>query len=393
MWVPALRVADDEPIAPEDDPEAALEALAEGTAPESPARRRRLARAALLAVRDARRSARIGIGLGALGVLLALGMGALALSRDGGDQPARAVSETDDIVAKARPGTVYIRARGVGQEASGTGVVIDAAEGLVLTNFHVIALGNDLQAGTPTRLDDAEVRAAAPCEDLALLHVEGLEERRAIPLGRQSDIRQGDQVVALGYPASASGGRSLTSTAGVVSAVNTPLRIPAPDQPRFTNLVQTDAALGPGNSGGPLVGPGGKLVGINTILFAGSADQPGGDQGYAIGVDRIREVLSDFRDGRSRAWFGAGLLTPPPGILHRRGLPAGMLVTAAQEGTIAEKLRLEEVLLTAIDGKRVRSSLASYCRAVGGVRSGDELELTVFVGPGRKPQTVRVEFD
>ena len=125
-------------------------------------------------------------------------------------------------------------------------MIVDAAEGLVLTNFHVIALGPDLQAGTPKRLDDAEVRAAAPCEDLALLHVEGLEGRSAVPLGRQADIQQGDQVVALGYPASASGGRSLTSTAGVVSSVQTPLRVPAADQPQFTNLVQTDAALGPG---------------------------------------------------------------------------------------------------------------------------------------------------
>jgi S1-C subfamily serine protease len=386
-------VADEEPIAPEDDPEAALEALAEGTAPESPARRRRLARAALLAVRDARRSARIGIGMGAAAMLLALAVGVLALSRGSDRVPARAVAQTEEIVARARPGTVYIRARGVGQEASGSGVIVDAKEGLVLTNFHVIALGADLQAGTPQRLDDAEVRAAAPCEDLALLHVQGLEDRRAIPLGHQADIRQGDQVVALGYPASASGGRSLTSTAGVVSAVNTPLRIPAPDQPHFTNLVQTDAALGPGNSGGPLVGAGGRLVGINTILFAGSPDQPGGDQGYAIGVDRIREVLSDFRRGHSRAWFGAGLLTPPPGILRRAGLPAGMLVTAAQKGTSAEKLRLDEVLLTAIDGRRVGSSLAGYCRAVGDVQSGDQLDLTVFVGRGRKPQTLSVEFN
>jgi S1-C subfamily serine protease len=178
-----------------------------------------------------------------------------------------------------------------------------------------------------------------------------------------------------------------------VSSVNTPLRIPVPDQPHFTNLVQTDAALGPGNSGGPLVGAGGRLVGINTILFAGSPDQPGGDQGYAIGVDRIREVLADFRDGRSRAWFGAGLLTPPPGVLRRQGLPSGMLVTAAQDGTTAAKLRLEEVLLTAIDGRRVGSSLAGYCRAVGDVQSGDTLDLTVLVGGGRKPQTLSVEFD
>jgi S1-C subfamily serine protease len=386
-------VADDEPIAPEEDPEAALEALAEGSAPESPARRRRLARAALFAVRDARRSARIGIGLGVVATLLALGVGVLALSRGNGTAPAPAVADTQQIVARARPGTVYVRARGIGREASGTGVIVDAQQGLVLTNFHVIALGGELQAGTPQSLGDAEVRAAAPCEDLALLHVQGLEDRRSIPLGRQADIRQGDQVVALGYPASASGGRSLTSTAGVVSSVNTPLRIPVPDQPHFTNLVQTDAALGPGNSGGPLVGAGGRLVGINTILFAGSPDQPGGDQGYAIGVDRIREVLADFRDGRSRAWFGAGLLTPPPGVLRRQGLPPGMLVTAAQDGTTAAKLRLEEVLLTAIDGRRVGSSLAGYCRAVGDVQSGDTLDLTVLVGGGRKPQTLSVEFD
>jgi S1-C subfamily serine protease len=386
-------VADDEPIAPEEDPEAALEALAEGSAPESPARRRRLARAALFAVRDARRSARIGIGLGVAALLVALGVAVLSLSRNGDDEPARAAAVTEDIVARARPGTVYIRARGVGQEAVGSGVIVDAAEGLVLTNFHVIALGPDLQAGTPQRLDDAEVRAAAPCEDLALLHVEGLEARRAIPLGRQADIQQGDQVVALGYPASASGGRSLTSTAGVVSSVQTPLRVPAADQPQFTNLVQTDAALGPGNSGGPLVGAGGRLVGINTILFTGSLEQPGSDQGYAIGVDRVRDVLSDFREGRSRAWFGAGLLTPPPGILRRQGLPAGMLVTGAQDGTTAEELRLEEVLLTAIDGRRVGSSLASYCRAVGDAGSGDEVDMTVLTGPGRKRQTVSVEFD
>jgi S1-C subfamily serine protease len=386
-------VADDDPIAPEQDPEAALEALAEGTAPESPARRRRLARAALFAVRDARRSARIGIGLAVAALLLALGVGALALSRNDDSRPSRPGAVTDDIVAGARSGTVYIRARGLGMHATGSGVVVDAGEGLVLTNFHVIALGEDLQAGTPDRLDDAEVRAAAPCEDLALLHVEGLEGRRAIPLGRQSDTRQGDQVVALGYPASASGGKSLTSTAGVVSSVNTPLRIPARDQPRFSNLVQTDAALGPGNSGGPLVGADGRLVGIDTILFSGAPDAPGADQGYAIGVDRVREVLSDFRDGRSRAWFGAGLLTPPPGILRRERLPAGMLVTAAQEGTTADRLRLEEVLITAIDGKRVGSSLASYCRAAGRVQSGDQLDMTVLTGRGRGPETLSVKFD
>jgi serine protease Do len=254
-------------------------------------------------------------------------------------------------------------------------------------------VGADLQAGSPDRLDDAEVRAAAPCEDLALLEVEGVDDRRAIPLGSQDDVAQGDPVVALGYPVSASGGKSLTTTAGVVSSVRTPLRIPAPDQPRLANLVQTDAALGAGNSGGPLVGADGRLVGVNTILFTGAAQAPSAEQGYAIGVDRVREVFDDLREGRSRAWFGAGLLTPPPGILQRERLPAGMLATTAQDGTSADELRLEEVLITAIDGERVRSSLASYCRAAGDVESGESRDITVIAGPGGREQTVSVEFD
>ena len=97
---------------------------------------------------------------------------------------------TDDIVEKARPGTIYVRSRGFGQEATGNGVRVDAGDGLVLTNFHVIAIGDDLQAGMPDRLEDAEVRAAAPCEDLPLIEVDGLERRRAIPLGRQEDVAQ-----------------------------------------------------------------------------------------------------------------------------------------------------------------------------------------------------------
>ena len=99
----APRVADHDPTAPEEDPEAALEALAEGSAPESPARRRRLARAALFAVRDARRSARIGIGLGVVALLLAFGVGVLALSGRRRRWRAHAAAVPDDVVARARP--------------------------------------------------------------------------------------------------------------------------------------------------------------------------------------------------------------------------------------------------------------------------------------------------
>jgi S1-C subfamily serine protease len=388
-------VADEERINPEEDPEAALEALAEGSAPESPARRRRLARAALYGFRDARRSARIGMAVGGAALAVAIAVGVLALTRDGegGSSTVRsggAGAQTDEIVAKARGGTVYIRSRALGRQVTGTGVVIDAGRGLVLTNFHVVALG-DLQAGAPNRLDDAAIQAAAPCDDLALLKVEGLEERTAIELGDQGEVKQGDTVVALGYPVSASGGRSLTSTAGVVSSVRTPLRVRAAEQPRYPNLVQTDAALAPGNSGGPLVGADGRLVGVNTIIFSGGGESA--SQGYAIGVDRVREVLGDLRRGHSQAWFGAGVFTPSQRFLSRERLPAGVLVTGAQGGTAAASSGLEDVLVTAVDGRRVGRSLAGYCAAMGRHRSGDTVSLTVIRTAGGEEQAVRIKLE
>ena len=401
-------MADDERINPEEDPEAALEALAEGPAPESPARRRRLARAALYGFRDVRRTARIGIAVAAAALAVAIAVGALALTRDGdgdGDGGGNAgggggaapvpsggaSAVTAETVARARGGTIYVRVRALNQQATGTGVLIDARRGLVLTNFHVVALGSDVQAGRPNRLDDASIEAAAPCEDLALLKVRGLEDRTPIELGEQDQVEQGDPVVALGYPVSASGGRSLTSTAGVVSSVSTALRIEAPEQPRYSNLVQTDAALAPGNSGGPLVGADGRLVGVNTIILSGGEGAAG--QGYAIGVDRVREVLGDLRRGHSRAWFGAGVFTPSKRFLRRERLPAGVLVTGAQGGTAAASSGLEDVLVTAVDGRRVGRSLAGYCRAMGKHRSGDSVELRVIRTAGGSEQPIRVKLE
>jgi S1-C subfamily serine protease len=382
------------PPDPEQDPDAALEALATDDVPPGRARRR-LARAALEGLRQARRTARIGLGLAALALATAVALAVITLTRDGGPHAtvAKGGDDAEAIVAAARPATVLVRARGLGRTSLGSGVVIDAAEGLVLTNFHVIGIGGEVEAGRPGRLARASVRAAAPCDDLALLEVDSLEGFEQLPLGSQDEVAQGDQVVALGYPASASGGTSLTTTAGVVSAVRTSLRLPAPDSPRFLNLVQTDAALNPGNSGGPLVGEDGKLVGVNTILFQGVGATPINDQGYAVGVDRIRAVLGRLRDSRSLGWFGAGLLVPPPELLSRIRLPEGLLVTGAAEGTSAKSAGLEEVLMIAVGDRPVGGTLAGYCQAVEGVQSGDARVLTVVAGPGRDPQKVRIEFE
>jgi S1-C subfamily serine protease len=387
--------SDAAPPDPEQDPDAALEALATDHVPAG-VTRRRLARAALEGLRRARRTARWGIGLAALALVLAVALAIVTLTRDnegGGPSGSAGRSDAAAIAAAGGPATVLVRASGRIGASFGSGVVIDAAEGLVLTNFHVIGTGGEIEAGRPGALRPASVRAAAPCDDLALLEVDGLEGSESLPLGSQKEIAQGDQVVALGYPASAAGGSSLTTTAGVVSAVHTSLRLPAPDSPRFLNLVQTDAALNPGNSGGPLVGDDGRLVGINTILFQGTGDTPINDQGYAVGVDRIRAVLGGLRESHSIGWFGAGLLVPPPDLLRRGRLPDGLLVTAAAAGTSAESAGVEEVLVIAVGDRPVGGTLAGYCKAVEGVHSGDARVLTVITGPRRRPKHVQVEFE
>jgi S1-C subfamily serine protease len=385
-----LALSLEEPGEVPEDPDEVLVALAEGEVPPSPARRRRFGRAALEGLRRARRTARIGIGLAGLALVAAVALGIAALSGEdeggGGSAP-----DAESIAAAGRPATVFVRASGLGQESFGSGVVVD--EGLVLTNFHVVGLGEDVQAGRPDDLDDASLLAAAPCDDLALLEVEGLDGFEPLALGSQEDLAQGDQVVALGYPASASGGVSLTSTAGVVSTVRTSLRKPTPDSPRFANLIQTDAALNPGNSGGPLVGEDGRLVGVSTILFRGTQGAPVNDQGYAVGVDRIRPVLEELQEGRSVGWFGAGLLVPPPDLLRRQQLPDGLLAASATEGTSAEEIGLEDVLITEIGGRPVGRTLSTYCEAVAGVESGDARRVQLITGPRGAERTVRVVFE
>jgi S1-C subfamily serine protease len=377
---------------PEEDPEAAIEAIADE--PDTPPRQRRLARAAAEGVRQARRSAQVGIAAAALAALAAVAVAVLVLTGVvGGDDEepeTRAAAPTGEVVEGARRGAVLVKAgRGRGQ-ATGAGVVVDARGGLVLTNFHVVGVGGDIEVGSPDDLEGADLKAAAPCEDLALLEVEDADGFEEIPLGSQAELRQGDPVVALGYPPNAGGTERLTATAGVVASVRGRFNLQVADAPRFPNVVQTDAALSPGNSGGPLVGADGRLVGINTVLIT---PRVGGDQGYALGVDRVKEVLGDLGEGRSRGWLGAGMLFPTSAELRARRLPPGVVVTDAVDGTAADDAGLEDVLITEIDGRRVGNGLRGYCDAVEGIESGDSRQLTVLTARGGRPERVTVEFE
>jgi len=300
-----------------------------------------------------------------------------------------------EIVKDATPRTVLVgaRAQGVRGESGGSGVVVDASRGLILTNFHVVNGGTQFKVGFEGGLRDAQLVAAAPCDDLALLKVGDADGMKTMELASQGDVKQGDEAVALGFPANAGLQGKLTSTKGKVSVVKSAFRLPDPAAPPLENTIQVDVPLSPGDSGGPLVDKTGRLVGVNTTIVTPIAGASAQRHGYAIGVDRVREVLKDLAAGRSRGWGGFGLQVPQQEFLAQRKLPEGIVAGLPAPGTEAQSAGVSGVLITEIEGRRVLASMKSYCDAVSGIESGQIAALTIIPKPGAKPQAVQLPFE
>ena len=327
---------------------------------------------------------RLATALGAGGALLAVVGLIVFIATRGDGKPSPA-----EIVSDAKKRTVLIRAKIPGGESGGTGFVLDADKGLVVTNFHVVNGGSNFSVGVDGNLRDATIAGAAPCDDLAVLRVDDHSGMETFPLGSQSDLQQGEQVVAVGYPASASLDDNLSSTAGVVSRVRGPFRAPAPDAPSYPNVVQTDAALNPGNSGGPLIDEKKTLVGVNAATITSIHGQPIQGQGYAIGVDRVKELIGPLRVGHSFGWAGFGLefLRHQPKGARKPGIVAvPMGVPSATEDPPVSGL------VSAINGAPVGTTFAGYCDAVRSIKSGQTAVVTVQTTAKSAPSQVKVKF-
>ncbi len=295
------------------------------------------------------------------------------------------------LVARAEASTVLVQAQqGDRRTGNGTGWVLDADEGLLVTNAHVLNAGDRYTVGIGDTLQRAEVVGVSACEDLAVLRVGQRDGLRSLPLGSQRDLRQGQRVVAVGFPGSASLSDALTSTVGVVSVVQSEYRDRALDVPHLDNVVQTDTAINPGNSGGPLMSVDGRLVGVNsagrTMNAQGRIIQ---GQSYAIGVDRVREVVADLRQGRSQGWYGLGFRYLGASALKRQGLPAGLVIDKVVEGSPAREAGVpsNRLLLTAVDGRPVSNSLASYCEAVAQIPAGAPVRISALDMRARERRT------
>ncbi|HEY8593388.1 MAG TPA: trypsin-like peptidase domain-containing protein [Sphingomicrobium sp.] len=176
--------------------------------------------------------------------------------------------------------------------AAGSGVIVDGARGLVITNFHVIQNARAVQVGLKDGRQLAAVPVAmAPQLDLAVLRIEG-RDLPSIALGDSSKLEVGDYVVAIGNPF----GLGQTVTSGIVSATDRPI---AQGDPR--RMIQTDAPINPGNSGGALIDLNGRVIGINSALFSPSRNEAGAGNigiGFAIPSNDVRKVLAEAERAR-----------------------------------------------------------------------------------------------
>jgi len=233
------------------------------------------------------------------------------------------------------------------QNSAGSGVIVDAAEGTIVTNFHVIKGADEIQIQlTDGRSYQATLVGADPEVDIAVLDIDA-QSLTQLNLRDSDQVRVGDFVVAIGNPF----GLGQTITTGVVSALGrSGLGIEG-----YENFIQTDASINPGNSGGALVDLNGDLVGINTAIIA-----PGGGNvgiGFAIPSNMMRQVANQILEqgGVSRGQIGISIQEITPDLqsaFKMRNGESGVLVTGVSPGSPAEQGGVQpgDVILS-VDGK------------------------------------------
>ncbi len=288
-----------------------------------------------------------------------------------GDSLASAVSaDIQAAAAKVGPGVVRVEADGPRGPGLGSGVLVDAQAGEVVTNAHVVHGESEVAVTFYDGVSRAgEVVASDPLYDLALVRTQP-PVRAAVPFADSDDLRPGQLVLAVGNPF----GFDWTVTLGVVSAVE---RLVGP----LDGLVQTDAAINPGNSGGALADLSGRLVGIPTMILAG-----GQNLGFAIPAWQVQLAVDQFRRfGRAlHPWIGIRGATEvvSPELARLLELPEarGVMTLEVEPGGPAKRAGLRPFDVITSAGAAKTPSLAALRRIVRAAGVGEQIELGVLRG-------------
>jgi S1-C subfamily serine protease len=307
-----------------------------------------------------------------------------------------------EIYRRSAPGVVQVNTTGQGGQAQGSGFVVDKS-GHIVTNYHVIEGASEIEVSFSNQDTlSATLVGEDPSTDLAVLKVD--ENPRGLTplhLGDSDKVQVGDPVVAIGNPF----GLERTVTAGIVSALQRAVR--APNGFTIDQVIQTDAPINHGNSGGPLLDASGAVIGVNSQIETGGSSDGNVGIGFAVPSNTVESVIADIlRDGKvDHAYLGVSARPVTPELASTMNLPveSGLLVETVTSGSGAEKAGLRsgdrpaivggesyrlggDVIVTA-DGKSV-SDIDGLRAIIAAKKPGDTLSLTIYRGQEKRSLTV-----
>lgn len=278
-------------------------------------------------------------------------------------------------VAKAAavisPSIVTIDSLAEDGESIGTGIII-SSDGDVVTNAHVVEDATEVRVvlNGETEPREARVLASDPGNDLALVRIENITGLTAATFADPESLAVGDQVVAVGYALDLDGGASVTS--GIISALN---RTMQNEDGALNALIQTDAAISSGNSGGPLINMDGHVVGVNTAVYRSTETSAANNIGFAISVGEVKRVIEVLRteaggEKRAQGYLGIALSDRTDGGV-------GAVVSEVAADSPAEKagLKVRDIILQVND-----QPITGQGALIGIIRDatpGEEVEIVI----------------
>jgi serine protease Do len=261
-------------------------------------------------------------------------------------------------------------------------MVIDPT-GLILTNRHVVEGASSISVTLADgREVDADLVGAIADNDVALVQARDVDDLETVTFGKSDDLRVGDPVVAIGNALGLGGTPSVT--AGIVSALGRELD--AGNGVPLSDLIQTDAAIYQGNSGGPLVNASGEVVGVNTAVALSQANGAAENLGFALPIDQLQPLIEELKKGGGDVVAGAflGVRTQPldlvqPEVLERLGIETdtGAFVTDIVPNSGAEAAGVQPGdVIVEIDGEEVETP-TDVGEMILDHEPGDEIEIVV----------------
>ncbi|HVA73136.1 MAG TPA: trypsin-like peptidase domain-containing protein [Acidimicrobiales bacterium] len=347
------------------------------------------------AVLGRRRWVAIAAIAGTIGALAGAGVGAIVATAIAGHDtttvihqalppPARLsqVNDVPTILAAVEPAVVSITT----DQGEGTGMVI-TANGDVVTNYHVVAGANYIHVSLYHRAGSVNAYLTGYDEDndIALLHVPDVSNLATVVLGDSSQVRVGDNVIAVGNALNLPGGPSATT--GIVSALGRTIGGTTLTAGELVppNLIQTDAAINPGNSGGPLLDAAGDVIGMNTLVIQQANDTEAAQGlGFAIPINTIKSLIPTLRKGSKVAptELGISMQDNTPQLAAQYGFTTttGVIVSQVLVDSPAYDAGMQAYdVIVSFAGQQVTSS-AALIALLAGHSPGQRVSITALRG-------------